>query len=367
MIVVSKIIDVLVISEDYSDNTGKVSLQYIHTRNLEYVKQGLSVEVLSFSCVNPYTFEGIRVIPLKTFEEERIKYSKLISHAPNIRNHYFFLKKNMSQFEKTIIFFHGHEVLRMSTAYPEPFSFVKKTTKFRTIMRDLYDSFKFRKWAKFIRKNNKDLILVFVSDWMFNEFSNNLKIDKSEIIEYHIIHNSVGEYFEKNNYDFERKKEYDFITIRSSLDGSKYCIDVVNRLAHDNLDKKFLVIGKGDYFEFNNKSSNVDLINKQLKHIEIIELLNKSKYALLPTRTDSQGVMACEMLTFGIPLITSDIPVCIEMFAENSNVVFINNDFPVLDLTDEFWYQAIKNPKLDKFSKKNTVDKELKIIKDEKK
>ena len=36
----------------------------------------------------------------------------------------------------------------------------------------------------------------------------------------------------------------------------------------------------------------------------------------MPTRADAQGVMACEMATFGIPLITSNIDVCKEVFKE---------------------------------------------------
>jgi glycosyltransferase involved in cell wall biosynthesis len=46
----------------------------------------------------------------------------------------------------------------------------------------------------------------------------------------------------------------------------------------------------------------------------------------MPTRTDAQGLMMCEMAAFGIPVITSDIPVCHEVFDGFSNAYFISND-----------------------------------------
>ena len=58
----------------------------------------------------------------------------------------------------------------------------------------------------------------------------------------------------------------------------------------------------------------------------MIDLLNKSRCALMPTRTDAQGVMACEMATFGIPLVTTDLPVCHEVFDTFVNVQYIANN-----------------------------------------
>lgn len=353
---------ILVLSEDYSNNEGKVSLHYIHTRNIEYLKSGIQVDVLSFSTSQDYNYEGIRVISEETYSTESVQYSKLLSHAPNLKNHYRFINKNTSDFEEIIMFFHGHEVLKISEAYPEPYSFVTKRNKFKVWLRDRYDDYKFRKWKNFIINHKNKLELVFVSDWMLNQFLKNIKISKDDLSNYHIIHNSVGAYFEKNSYDSKSEKKYDFVTIRSSLDGSKYCIDVVRKLALKYPNKCFLVIGKGKFFEHYEQPENLTLIQKQLNHQEIIHYLNRSRFALLPTRTDSQGVMACEMLTFGIPLVTSNIPVCEEMFQSFSNVIFIDNELPVLDFSKEFWQSAINAEKIHKFSRVNTVDKEIELI-----
>ena len=53
----------LVLAENYSTKE-KVSLAYIHTRNLEYVKQGIELDVISFSSTTQYTLDGINIYSL---------------------------------------------------------------------------------------------------------------------------------------------------------------------------------------------------------------------------------------------------------------------------------------------------------------
>ena len=162
---------------------------------------------------------------------------------------------------------------------------------------------------------------------MYDEFLKWTKINPSLVGEVsEITYNSVGEYFEKETYDYNCEKEYDFITIRSNLDGSKYAIDIVASLARNYPQYKFCIVGKGEFFKYNDKPQNIELIQRNLSHDEIIGFLNKSKCALMPTRTDAQGLMACEMATYGIPLITSNIPVCHEIFDDFNNVKYIDND-----------------------------------------
>ena len=118
------------------------------------------------------------------------------------------------------------------------------------------------------------------------------------------------------------------------MDGSKYGIDIVNRLAQNTPKARFLLIGKGQFFRYNIKAPNLEWENRTLSHEEIAEVLQKSKYALMPTRTDAQGVMTCEMAAFGIPVITSDIPVCHEVFDGFTNTYYIDNDDANLSLSD---------------------------------
>ena len=107
-------------------------------------------------------------------------------------------------------------------------------------------------------------------------------------------------------------------------------------------------------------------MQKFVNHDEIIELLNQSKCALMPTRTDAQGLMMCEMATFGIPVITSDIPVCHEVFDDFENVELIDNlntNFK-LDLILEKLTKGHPYEKIDKYFNNYTSEKEIKKFKE---
>lgn len=316
---------VLILATDYPDLNGNIPLFYIHTRAIYYLKKGIEVEVLNFRAKEDYIIDGVKVITLNSYKQEKQKkHDMLILHAANLRNHYRFLKKYGYSFKKHLFFFHGHEVLKINKDYSKPYTYMKKKVG---IFQDIYDNIKLTIWHFYFKNNIKKTYFIFVSNWMKEMFLKNTKIKESLIKDHSFItYNSVGKDFEENNYDINSEKEYDFITVRGNLDGSKYCIDIINKLAYQNPEQKFLVVGKGKYFSIFEKAPNIKWRNQTCGHSEIINLLNNSKCALMPTRTDAQGLMMCEMATFGIPLITSNISVCYEVFDSFKNVEFIDNN-----------------------------------------
>lgn len=351
---------ILVLVEDYPDNNGKVTLTYVHTRNKYYMKHGFDVTVLNFRATGDYMIEGIPVITLDSYCHQKRMFDVLVCHAANIRNHYRFLKKFGDDFPKFIFFFHGHEVLKINKTYSKPYPYVRRS-KLKLWLQDRYDDFKLAVWRRYYPKVQEKSRYVFVSKWMLDEFLKWTRIpydlikDKCEI-----TYNCIGKAFEDAVYDPTLPKEYDFITIRSFLDGSKYCIDVVNELAKNNPKMKFLVVGKGAFFDHYQKADNLIWMNQTMNHTQIIEYLQKSRCALMPTRTDAQGLMMCEMASIGIPLITSDIPVCHEVFDEFENVAFISNDTPKADLQELICQPSlIKNTK---YYNENTSRREVELL-----
>lgn len=323
---------ILVAVEDYPDNNGCVSLMYVHTRNKAYVCSGLDVTVLSFRAKESYVYEGIRVLPVDIYQKETQKYDILICHAANIRHHYLFLKKYGDLFEKFVFFFHGHEVLKINKTYSKPYPYVHRS-KVREWFQNRYDDFKLFVWNRYYLRVKDKATFVFVSNWMLEEFLKWTRIPHSAIKDRcEITYNCIGKIFEITEYDPKTEKEYDFITVRSFLDGSKYCIDLVNRLAFANPGLRFLVVGKGTFFDHYEKAPNVTWMNQTMGHQEIVKYMQKSRCALMPTRTDAQGLMMCEMASTGMPLITSDIQVCHEIFDDFDNVALINNDLVDVDL-----------------------------------
>ena len=356
---------VLVLAEEYSTR-DKISQAFIHTRNCEYIRNGINVDVISFSSKVRYKLDDIEVFSEEEFN--RIhgieEYDIIISHAPNIRNHCRFIKKNAKKIKKLIFFFHGHEVLISKEVYPKPYEFIKKDKKIKELIRNLYDRIKLIYMTLFLKKFLDKSIYIFVSEWMYEQFKKNIKIRDNDYKEKsYIIYNSMGKEFLEKKYDVNTKKEYDFITIRNILDVSKYCIDLVIDIAKKYPQYKFLVVGKGEIFKHILPPKNLYYELRNLKHNEIIEYLNKSKYALMPTKADAQGVMMCEMATFGIPVITSDISVCRDVLGDLNNVRLIPNDISKIDLEKIIRGLTGSDKKCGKFSYQNTIKKEIDLIK----
>ena len=317
---------ILVAVANYPSENGKLSLAYVHTRNLYYLSKGIDVTVLNFKANKCYKIDDINVITLQEYCKSKKIYDLLVCHAANIRNHFMFLKKYGHRFPQFVFFFHGHEVLMCNHVYPKTYSFAKKHY-FKIFFGDLYDSFKLQIWHKYYPSVVDKSWFIFVSRWMQEEFVKWTRIPLSTLKgRYSITYNCIGKSFEDAIFDFNSKKKYDFITIRHNLDNSKYGIDIVNNLAKGNLKFKFLVIGKGEFFHHYKKSDNIEWINTTLDHTSIVKYLQLSRCALMPTRTDAQGLMMCEMASIGIPLITSDIPVCHESLGNFNNVAMINNE-----------------------------------------
>lgn len=358
---------ILVADGCYVSSDKTFSVFFIRGRNIYYKHSGIDVCVLDFSATRDLLVDDIPVISYKSYKKNYSKdrFDMLICHAPNIRNHYFFLKKHSDRFQKIVFFFHGHEVLRTSQVYPRPYPFVNESAWCRRTFVEIYDLIKLRMWRKYFSKLAPKSHFVFVSPWMYREFLKWVGIDQSILRDkISITYNAVGDLFEKNSYIKPESARFDFMTVRGNIDGSKYCIDLVTRIAERYPQYKFCIVGKGRFFEFNEMPSNITWIDKHLDHHEIIEYLNKSLCALMPTRADSQGLMACEMATYGIPVITSDIPVCHEIFEGFNNVGFIdNNDFSKdFEAVFEELARGIPYEKNRRYFAKYTCDNEVQLF-----
>lgn len=354
--------NVLVLVTDYPRPEGTHAYMFVHVRNKYYLENGIFPTVINFASKTCYEIDGIRVITKKQYADEKKSYDILISHASNVRNHFLFIKKYECYFKKIIFFFHGQEILRFRDAYPKPYEYMGGQSVFKTMLRNRYDDLKIVIWAHYYKKLQEKSCFVFVSNWIKKQFSKNLNIPNLK--NQFVINNSVGSIFERYSYERDCIKEYDFITIRSNLDGSKYGIDIVCRYAHNNPDLKFLIIGKGKFFDYNILPPNVTLVKETLNHEQMISYLNKSKIGLLPTREDTQGVMTCEMITFGIPVITSNIEVCHEFFDNLDNVYLIPNDVDVdLHKYIDEWNNIKNVKKITNFYAEKTISKEIALIK----
>lgn len=340
--------NILVLCEAYPDDSNPYQLMYVHTRLLEYVKRGLNVSVLSFRANTDYEIDGIKVI--KEIKVDYNDFDLIISHAPNVRNHFRYILKYLRS-SKIVFFIHGHEALNVTKYYPGRYDGVGYS-----LARKILERIKLFLFKLFLFGLKKNIHIVYVSQWMKNHFYKNVKpiaTFKSEVV----INNSVGQTYILNSWDSTSVKEFDFVTIRP-LNEKKYAVDIVLNLAIKNPNKTFAIYGKGNVFDYIEKPANVLHFDEFLFPTDIVNVLNKSKVALMPTRLDAQGVMVCEMATYGIPTITSDIDVCREMFLDFNNVQLIGND-EFGHLGDSTLTSYEKN---NKYDIDNTIVKEIDYI-----
>lgn len=347
----------LVLVQNYPSNENPYAMSYVHSRNIIYVENKCQVDVLNFSTNEQYNYEGINVLPEENINFEN--YDLIVSHAPNLKNHYRALRKLHSK--KIVFVFHGHEVLRGNLDYPKPYSWVKQSF-IKSQIQNCYQIFKLKiltRWLKGRFSKNNKLGMIFVSDWMRERFVQNMGFYPEDFVRTTIIPNAVNSVFINQNYNPKNGNLLaDCVTIRP-FDDSKYALDLVLDIAKENPKKTFHIYGKGEYFEHNECPENVTVFHKFILQKDIAELLNNYSCAVMPTRFDSQGVMMCEMATFGIPVITTNFTVCIEMLKEFENVTFFDlNDF---SQNIEFINRG-KIANKTKFNSYRLVDEELKFF-----
>ncbi len=351
----------------YPDNNGSSALSYVKVRNHYYKEEGVKdIVVLNFSSPEgSYIMDDVKVISLKFYENyySNMHFDLLVCHAPNLRNHYLFLRKYQKRFPVVVFFFHGHEVLSIKKEYPKPYPYLKGRV-LKRFFSPLYDKLKFRVWNNYFSKQSDNVHLIFVSEWIRAKFEEYVGVKLVNLrAQNHLIYNGVSRRFEKDSYNVSTPKFYDFITIRSNIDDPKYAVDVVNNLAWKNPQYKFLLVGKGNFFSYKEKAKNIEQIERYLTPDEVVDLLNKTKCGLMPTKNDTQGIMACEMATFGMPLITSDIDVCKVVFEGFKNVAFISNNDYNLNLSAVVTKIRPCSSKNDKFFYNNTIVKEVIFLK----
>ena len=352
---------IYVLCQSYPSIEHRYAMTFVHARVKEYIEHGLDTTVLSFSCLEPYKFDDVSVLPAK----ENITLLQcrdiLISHAPNIKNHIPFILKAKKRTQNIVLFFHGHEVLSTAKYYPTPYKFNKAAHKEYAFLR-AYDLIKLPSMKWFLNKllKSSSVHAVFVSRWMLKADEQSLRTTFSIRTNVHIINNCNSPYITNGGYKLPKKLSADFITIRP-LDQSKYCVDLIVQFAKSHPDFTFHIYGKGNYFKYNLLPKNIQVINEFILPKDIPNILNHYRYAIMPTRLDAQGVMVCEMASYGIPTVTSDIEVCHEMLDSFDNVLFIKNT----EFKEHIEPQKLPKPlkKInDKFSSCNTVRYEVDLL-----
>lgn len=347
--------NILVLQEVYPSDENPYSQAWSHTRNKAYRKEGCCVKVFCASETRFREYEGVSVYPMNVLNDHLDWSDIILAHQPNIKLHYKMLRRNKNK--KIVYYIHGHEVMFVNEDYSKPFYFSPDSSLRFRLFRFLYDRIKvFLLKCFFVRQGVDKAAFVFVSRWMKDTFERRVGLNLDlRRFRYAVIPNAMNDCFLEAAYKPSANLYADFITIRQ-WDWSKHGVDLVIEAAKKNTDKTFHIYGKGIFPEFVEIPNNVKMINKFIAVEDIPNLLNHYRCALMPTRVDSQGVMAAEMASYGIPLISSDIDVAREFLSGFLNVRLVENSkwYAVLDIPE-----ANLNKLGERYSSKNLCKEEL--------
>ncbi len=316
---------VLILVQSYPSATDPYHQAYVHARVLYYLQQGWTIDVLSFACRQAYVHEGVTVWPETFLQERKTVYDVWISHAPNLRNHLRLILRFPQQWKRLVWVIHGHEVLIKQKYYPAPYPWDDRVAWYHPLLHDMYDHLKVRILKICLRNwlQQQRIQLIFVSEWMRTAFLDCVSLEPHWLAQQSsVIPNPVHPLFLASFWTKPVQPRADFVTIRP-LDEPKYAVDIVYALALKNPELRFDVYGKGRFFSHYPSLPNLNWYDRFCVQEELPELLSQYSAALMPTRLDAQGVMVCEMASLGMPVLTSDLPICREMLSQFPRVDFL--------------------------------------------
>jgi glycosyltransferase involved in cell wall biosynthesis len=351
----------LVICQNYPSPENPFSQPFIHYRLKEYLSH-FSVSVLSFGSRKDYKYEEVCVFTEKSIREmlNTNCYDLVISHAPNIRNHQRFLTMNIFKFKKILFIFHGYEVIDIHKRIYNQKTHYDFPTKY-SLLSKFYHRIKLPLTCLFFKFINSliNCCFVFVSE--------SLHVEAKEDLGCHLFYKDINTFIINNPISFDFQNTcynptpiFDYVCVRPFSD-PKYGVDIFIKLAENHPHRSFHLYGSGQLPTLKQVPTNLKIIEHFLKAEELIALLNNYHVAILPTRWDSQGVLACEIAATGMPLFTSDLSVCKEILGNFENVKFYKNEiFHSINLDNE--HPGHFKEKQSLFSHANTTHKEIRLV-----
>lgn len=321
----------ILITNQYPKEADLYKNAFIHRRIKNYYLYrpylNLKVFVINPNKVkkNEYMFDGVLV---QEGNEKMLKETIMKENPDKLLLHFINRQMmdviNQVNYKKPVlIWIHGAEALGW---YRRLFNFNLRGF-YKYVLSNTRQLINFR---SFIKKNNKILHFIFVSEWMKKVFETDarVKVDSYSIIP-NIIDKKLFDYSEKS-IDLRKK-----ILLIRPFSSKKYANDI----AMDSILKlskwrnfselEFIIVGSGkDYYKLTDclkEFPNIKLINNFVKQDEMSSLHKESGIFLCPTRQDAQGVSMCEAMSSGLVPITSD-NTAIPEFVENNKTGFLTKN-----------------------------------------
>lgn len=316
--------DVLIITPDYPSTHNLYLCAFAHSRNREYVKEGLNIQVAGISPYNwyqsNYELDGVPVFTGGYMDLKKLlgrhQYKVIVVHFVDEKLYPIF--DGYIQDERLVFICHGPEAtFRFLPNRCRPY-FTKELPVIDTS--ENFDK-KENYARKYAQKDNVDW--VFVSEWLRKFSEEMLGVSFKNT---HIIHNTINEklFPYKKKVAEDRKKilvlrKFDNIRVHS-IDQVVGAIQSLSRRPFfDEL--TFEVYGTGAYYdtlvEPLRAFSNVQLHQTFVPNDKVHELHEKNGILLIPSRHDAHAVAMGEGASSGLVVVGSNV---------TSNGFFMNQE-----------------------------------------
>ena len=322
---------ILLLTPGYPSESNKYSYAFVHTRVLEYVKQGweVDVKVVNDNFIDKtsfYEFEGVKVVRTG-FNEirlllQKIKYEKIFMHFFSDQYVQILDACNVEDTD-IFIFIHGSDVLYRDINILTNKYFTKKSKD--TDEQKQY----FKAKDKMLKRYNEmpNVKFIFPSKWSkeHSEEQNKIKFNNYDII---------PTFIDEKMFDYKQKTEdmrKKIMIIRKYDNYSTYGIDMVVKAIEELSKKKlfsdleFSIYGDGEYHEKLleplKRFDNVNIYKKFLSHEEISEVHKENGIALFATRYETLGVSAAEAAMSGLVVVSNEVAAVPEVFDKKFNIL----------------------------------------------
>ena len=317
---------------------------FAHQRVLQYIKAGYGIDAFGFiwgTSLVQYEYEGVSVyqggVPELIHLLEGQAYEKILIHFTDMAIMYAIQRAGKLDMPM-VVWCHGYEILRWHRSY---FSYSADEIQAGQTEWEKIDEKKAGFFQHIFRLDN--IHFVFVSNWMKKQVKEAIGILP---LHYSVIPNFI-------DCDFYRcapKRESDrmkVLCIKShsskvyAMDlAAKAILELSKREVFDKL--CFELYGDGKLFESNYEEllkhhfKNVHIHRTYLTHDEMKRLFEQNGIFLSPTRSDTQGVSACEAMSAGLSVISCNTAAVPEFMNDECASLFEFDNY--FQLADEIEY-----------------------------
>lgn len=372
--------DVLVITPMYPSDTTPYSATFVYSKVNEYLKAGIKTDVVVLQNVEDgdlekYVYKDKEIIKTNYNELREIlqshNYKKILIHFINYKI-YRTLEKVDLEDKDIYIYCHGADTHLFDENIFGRYFVEHHFTNLEIVERE--------KNLQALKKLNEmeNVTWIFNTEW--NKINTrkvtNLPFAKSEVIP--CIINKDEFPFEQRDKELRKK-----ILIMKKMDNNKqYAVDIAVRtileLSHKDYfnELEFRIVGEGKYQkELLNpvrKFKNVIIDNKFYQHDKMDELMKQYGILLVPSRFDTQGVIAGEAAMSGMVLVASKGTGMSSMLDENIGTFFEQTDYQeaakIIEKLyyneDEFVDKSLEFRKnIEKTANEKMIKKEISLLK----